>query len=195
MESKVQRRSDRGKAIENYYVLQDDNFQCNICNSIIQSKKNQISHLESHIQRVHPNVMKEIDATHASAPKLHHEMIKHNPEDAEKCFNLLINFITMNGLPLSIVDSTSFREFVSAICPSFGHLSAKTLTTKYIPNAFNKMKQKLLLVCLLFYFILFEINIIHVNNNINILDRIFLQSVIHLQLVQILGLPKEDFRI
>lgn len=151
MESKVQRRNDRGRAIESYYIVQDDEFQCTICNSVIRSKKNQISHLEAHIQRIHPNVMKEIDATHVSASKLRHEMIKQNPEDTEKCFDLLINFITMNGLPLSIVDSPSFREFIYAICPSFGHLSTKTLTTKYIPDVFHKMKQKLLLVCLLFY--------------------------------------------
>ena len=67
MESKVQRRNDRGKMIENYFIAHNDEFECRICNSVVHSKKSQIHHLEAHLQQSHDEVMKSINLTSVMA--------------------------------------------------------------------------------------------------------------------------------
>ena len=45
----------------------------------------------------------------------------------------LARMIICGGRVYSVVEDTYFRDFVGSICPSFEHMSRKTLTQKYLP--------------------------------------------------------------
>ena len=48
----------------------------------------------------------------------------------------LARMIICGGRAYSVVEDTYFRDFVGAICPSFEHMSRKTLTQKHLPSLY-----------------------------------------------------------
>ncbi|XP_067088896.1 deoxyhypusine synthase isoform X2 [Osmerus mordax] len=103
----------RSKIVEHYIMPEDTegNFKavCRHCNRSIACSRKALSNLHAHIKRVHPALFESMPRVKKSSPT--HARPLQSP-------TLLANAIAENIVPLSLLESSSFKRFCQTLDPN-----------------------------------------------------------------------------
>lgn len=109
--------------------------ECCVCRSKLNGSLQITSNFVRHLRNQHSEQYTEYEKLKESSSR-----IKNSSQD--KFNELLLNFIATNMLPISVVESRSFKDFVSFASPDFKLISRQT-AVKIVDNLYETMKQTL----------------------------------------------------
>lgn len=113
----------RSKIVEHYIMPEatEGNFRalCKHCNRAIACSRKALSNLHAHIKRVHPALFESMPRGKKSSPT--QAPLLQSP-------GLLANAITENIVPLSLLESPSFKRFCQSLDPNLTVTSRKMIS-------------------------------------------------------------------
>ena len=103
-----------------------------------------------HLNRIHPQILKEKEAlSHSQQQTLSHLIKDHKKYDSKNPKQIqgsdaLVNFIAEDLIPLAIVDSKKFMNFVEVLEPSYQVPRRKHMSGVLLKRKYAEVKQKVL---------------------------------------------------
>ncbi|XP_037819087.1 E3 SUMO-protein ligase ZBED1-like, partial [Lucilia sericata] len=144
-----QKRSD---VWSHFTEINSESAKCNICKRVISYKGGGSSNLRKHLYSQHPTVsLKKVRNHHEDSddetPSTSNKQMKLDDYNIrirmskameEKIHNALLQMITIDLRPLSIVENIGFQEFTKALNPDYKLPNRITLTKSLLPKVYDK---------------------------------------------------------
>ena len=130
--------------------LGDFKAKCKYCSKAITASVKVTTNWWRHLNRIHPQILKEKEAlSHSQQQTLSHLIKDHKKYDSKnpkqiQASDALVNFIAEDLIPLAIVDSKKFMKFVEVLDPSYQVPSRKHMSGVLLKKKYAEVKQKVL---------------------------------------------------